>query len=192
MTINSRLTVVIGLEDGPDSVEDRIFDVGSSPTLNLIDVLTALARGDESGRVMMMLDENDATAASGTVTMDASEGSDGDTITVCGVVFTARTTPSADPRLGEFKLDAASDNNTASYFSAAVNAHFMFKGLLAATTSTNVSTLTLSLGGAYGLFATLATDNASLATLSGANFTSGDEDGTLQHNLEIDPHVNNG
>lgn len=131
-----------------------------------------LASGMENGRVSVAVEDDDGTAASGTVTCTQANAGAGDTVTVCGVVFTVATSPSSDPNDGEFAA-GASDAACAQNLDAAIEAHPKLEHLLSSSVSTNVVTITIRTKGVNGNMATLATSDATAFALSAARLASG-------------------
>lgn len=171
-------------------VNARVFKYSKNYAANSIALIKQIMRGVVQGHVVLQLDAEDATAATNTAAFTFASGADGDTVTVLGVVFTARTSPSTEPLNREFAL-STDDDTTSAAFAAAINAYEPFRNLITAANSSGTTTLTSSVGGAFMNFGTLATSNASFVTVGGANFSSGDEDGTLKKNIVIAPDANN-
>lgn len=131
-----------------------------------------LASGMEHGRVSVAVEDDDGTAATGTITVTQANADADDTVTVCGVVFTVKASPSTDPNDGEFAA-LTDDNTAAAALDAAIEAHPKLEHLLSSSVSTNVVTVTIRTKGVNGNMATLATSDATAFALSAARFASG-------------------
>lgn len=136
----------------------------------LAEYFDRLASGMEVGRINVAVEDNDGTAATGTITCTVANSDTGDNVTVCGVVFTVAT--AADEETGDF-LEGASDNAMATNLGAAINAHPKLKGLLTAGVATNVVTCTMATKGVVGNMGTLVTSDATAMAVSAARFASG-------------------
>lgn len=137
----------------------------------LAEYFTRLAAGNESGRVNVAIEDDDGTQASGTITCTQLNAVDGDTVTICGVTFTVRDSPSTSPADGEF-LEGASNTAMAANLSDAVNAHPALKGLLTSSPSVAVVTCTMATAGVAGNVGTLSETGTSMV-VSAARFASG-------------------
>lgn len=114
--------------------------------------LKGLASGALLGTVDVYTDDTDPVAASIDVTLDFSAFTDGDTITIGGVTFTAKSSGATGD---QFDIDT-DDATTAENFKAAVNASSSINEIIAATRSAAVVTLTALLKGEIGNFLTVA------------------------------------
>lgn len=169
------LVVTVDSDQTEQYLKDRVMAEQNNPReqcRKLAEYFEALAGGNEVGRVNAGIEDDDGTAASGTVTCTQTNADAGDTVTVCGVVFTVAASPSSDAADGEFAA-GASDNACASNLEAAIDAHPKLKGLLSASVSTNVVTVTMATKGVIGNMASLATSDATAFALSAARLASG-------------------
>jgi hypothetical protein len=188
MAAETHVIALIALNDNPANVKHRL-ERGDSPVDEIMTVMQAIRGGTERGRILFAVDQANGTAATNTITWDGSDGDDGDTVTVCGVVLTARTSPSTQPADGEFAL-STNDTTQAENFDACVNAHPRLRGVCTSDNVTNVSTITMANGGITGNLGTLATTNTDFATLGAASF-SGGAAGTKTKDLTIDTMARN-
>ena len=147
----------------------------------LADYFTRLASGMENARLSVAIEDNDGTAASQTIACTQLNADAGDTVTVCGVVFTVATSPSSDPALGEFAA-ITSDTVMGAALAAAINAHPDLTSLCTAANVTGTVTVTMATKGVLGNIGTLATSDATAFGLGAATFASGAV-GTIQTNL---------
>lgn len=184
MASETHVTVLIALNDNPESVAKKLTDT-HCPTQAIEQLMCSVRKGLLRGSVQFHIDEADGTAASETIAWDGSDGSDGDTVTLLGVVLTARTTPDPRPELGEFAL---SDNDTtqAENFDACVNAHPKLRGLVTSANSTNTSTMTMVEKGVHGNLGVVAVSNTDLCTLGNSGVFQSGAAGTQEKNLTID------
>lgn len=147
----------------------------------LADYFTRLASGMENARLTVAIEDNDGTAASQTIACTQANADADDTVTVCGVVFTVKASPSSDASLGEFAA-GASDTAMGDNLAAAINAHPDLTSLLTAANVTGTVTCTMATKGVIGNVGTLATSDATAFGLGAATFASGAV-GTIQTNL---------
>ena len=147
----------------------------------LADYFTRLSSGMESARLTVGVEDNDGTAASQTIVCAQATAVPDDAVTVCGVTFTIKASPSSDPKDGEF-LEGASDNALATNLAAAINAHPDLKSLCTAAAVTATVTVTMTTKGVAGNNGRLTTNDATVFTLGAATFASGAV-GTVQTHL---------
>jgi len=105
--------------------------------------------------------------ASGTVTV-ASINAD-DTITINGTVLTAKASPSGASQF----LSTGSDTVVAAAVAACINAHTSFTGIVTASSSSGVVTVSASVKGLIGNCITLASSNNTRLAVSGSRLASG-------------------
>lgn len=189
MASESHITILVALNDNEENVKKRLENCFSA-TQEIEDILRSIRTGHMRGSVQFHVDEADGTAATETIAWDGSDGSDGDTVVVCGVTLTARTTADPDPIKGEFAL---SDNDTtqAENFDACVNAHPRLRGLLTSDNSTNTSTLTMTQKGVHGNLGKITVSNSDLATLGNSGVFQNGAAGTQEKDLTIDRYAVN-
>lgn len=129
-------------------------------------LLDAINSGSRMGSVAATLDDGDGVKASGTVTF--SSLANNDTVTIAGVVFTAKTSGASGAN--QFNL-GADDTAAAVNFIAKVNAHTSLARVLSATSALGVSTITAYMVGLIGNQITLAI--SAHGSVSAANLASG-------------------
>jgi len=175
--------ILINLNESADSGEERINTENFIPSL--VNLLRSIQAGTISGKVMFYQDAADGGAATEDVTCTQASANEGDTLTVCGVVFTemVATTPSADPNDGEFAA-VTSDTVFGDNLEAAINAHPKLKGLVTAVNSAGTVAVTADVGGMFGNNFTLAETGSSMAV--GAARLSSATVGTTQQHPTID------
>lgn len=183
---NTLINVKIGMEDDNVAVDDRLTR-SNNPALEVAHIIENIASGIEKGKVLLHV-EHTETAAAQTITFDSSEGTDGDTLTICGIVFTVRSAPSLQPQKGEYLLYADSDTAQAVAFVAAWNAHPTARYLASAANAAAVVTLTTREGGTLMNQGTLVTSVAGFAALGAATFAAGAA-GTTVYELVPDPEA---
>lgn len=186
MASASHVNVKIALNDDYVRTTDR-FTRSNNKADVIVDLIRGIQRGAISGKVLYHV-EHTTTKAAQTVTFDSSAGSSGDYITICGIVFTVRSSPSYDPRKGEFLLYADDDDAQGEDFASAWNAHPVARHIGTAVNSSGVVTITMLEGGTLGNQGTLSTSNASFAAVGAATFASGAA-GTTVVQLAVDPNA---
>lgn len=184
----TEINVKIGLTDNYTNIVGR-FTRANDKTGLILQIIDNIRRGLERGKVLYDV-EHTVTAAAQTVLFDSSDGSDGDTVTINGIVFTAKDSPSYDPRCGEFLLYADDDDAQGEDFAAAFNCHPIARLIGEAVNSSGTVTITTHEGGTLMNVGTLAASNADFATVGGANFASGAA-GTVVVSLVADPKAAN-
>lgn len=134
-------------------------------------LMSELALGVKGGTLLHTIDDGDGVAASGTITF--SSLANNDTITVCGVVFTAKTSGASG--VAQFNLGA---DDTAAAVAAVVkiNAHTTLTYMVTATSALGVITLTCVRKGRIGNFLTTAISAHGSVSGSGL-LTSGTDSG---------------
>lgn len=167
--------VIVGSDNDPAaSVASRHVGPYDSPERSIELLRAYLARclsGQVPGsKVHVFQDKGDGTQAAGAVACTQANATAGDTVTVAGVVFTVRASPSTDPALGEFAA-GADDTACGANFAAAVNAHPRLKGMLTAVNAAGTVTLTAVDKGLFGNLIKMATSDATAFGLT--QFTSG-------------------
>lgn len=146
----------------------------------LINYLQGLNGGNYAGKVFVALAGSDTgTAGTGTIVCTQANASNGDTVTIGSTTLTVKTSPSSDPKLGEF---AAGDSDTAlgDNLAAAINAHPDLKGLGTAAAVTGTVTFTLADKGLHGNLLNFSTSDATAFAVTSP--TNGAE-GTLNSQL---------
>lgn len=171
----TRLTIVHRDRTVPTSA-DRFDHDATEPELAaraLSDFFQALASGHVAGDVYGAMDDGaNVTRASGTVTITHASISDGDTLTIGGVVLTWRNAPATESEV----LIGANATADAQNLVAKINAHSKLKGILVASSNLGVVTIQAVTPGRWGNLVTLATSDGaamalSAATLAGASST---------------------
>jgi hypothetical protein len=179
----TQINILIALQENPDAVQDMINP--DNVAQSLINIIKSIRTGSLPGKIIYYVDEADGTAAAQTVTFTQANATEGETVTVLGVVFTAMvaSTPSSDPADGEYSA-ITSDTICAANFKAAVNAHPKLKGLATADNTAGVATVTFTNKGIFGNNGTIS-ETGDLAVVGAATFASGAV-GTEQVAVKID------
>lgn len=183
MAHNSTLIIAIATDEKPDALDDKYVGTYHDPRggLNLlIDFLAKVNGGIVASKVMVFQDKGDGTAATGTIACTQASAVDGDTCTLCGVVFTVATSPSTDPARGEFAA-GASDDAMGTNLAAAINAHPALKGLLTAANASGTVTYTLADKGLQGNLAKVTETGSSMVVTAPTNGAIG----TIQRSLTM-------
>ena len=181
---NTILNVKIGLDEDNVAVIARL-NATNNPAAKVARIIDGIIGGTTKGKVLLHVEHTETVAAQ-TITFDSSEGTDGDTLTICGIVFTVRTAPSLQPQKGEYLLYADSDTAQAVAFVAAWNAHPVARFLAVAANAVAVVTLTTIEGGTLMNQGTLVTSVAGFAAVGAATFAAGAA-GTTVYELTPDP-----
>ena len=183
MAAETQINLLIALSENPDSVEAMINP--DNVVQSLINILRGVHAGTLSGKLLYYIDKADGTAAAQTITCTFASANEGDTATICGVVFTemVATTPSTDPADGEFAF-ATSDTVSGDNLAAAINAHPRLKGLVTAVNVTGTVTVTYANKGVFGNNGTISETGGSMA-VGAATFASGAV-GTEQEPTTVD------
>jgi phage tail sheath gpL-like len=130
-----------------------------------------LFKGIQSGiypaSIEQITDDTALVRASGTCTVASIQADD--TITINGTTITGKASPSGET---EFDSDG-SDTVVAAAIAACINAHSSFTGLVTATSSAAVVTVSAFVKGNIGNCITLASSNGSRLAVSAARLASG-------------------
>lgn len=173
MSASCHVNVKVALEESYLTTQER-FNDSANPARELINIIESVIGGHLSGKVIVHVDQaNGSTAASEDITFDSSAGADGDTISVAGIVFTARTSPSVRADDGEFLLYADDDTNQAVAFKNAVLRHPKARHLVTASNASEVATVTAVEKGTMMNLIALVSSNASFAALGSAALNGG-------------------
>lgn len=177
------ITIVGSDRDPAASIANRVLkkpDQAREGCVALAAYLESIAAGSYDAKVFVALaGANTGTAATGTIVCTQANASDGDTVTIGSTVLTVRTSPSTDPKLGEF-APGASDTACGDNLAAAINAHPAFKGFLTAANVTGTVTLTMTDKGLHGNLLNFSTSDATAFAVTSP--TNGAE-GTLNSQL---------
>jgi len=183
MAAETTVNIAIVLEKNPEAVAEKYIKDYTERRMgpaNLANLINAVAAGIETGKIIASVDKADGTQAAITCAITYANVSDGDTVTFCGVVFTAKTgTPSTDPYAGEFKKETDA-TVTGDNLAAAINAHPALKGLLAAVNAVGTLTLTMTNKGNFGNEAKASTSDATAFGLGGSGLFTAGAIGTVQ------------
>jgi hypothetical protein len=172
---NTILTASIEVKPVFQDVIDRVRKEPGNQRMACIalaDYFTRLAGGNVPGKLVTYFEDNDGTAAAQTIASVQTNADAGDTVTVCGVVFTVAASPSSEPSLGEFAA-ITDDDTMAAALNAAINAHPALTGLCTSGVSTDTCTVTMSMKGVLGNNGRLTTSDATAFTLGAATFAAG-------------------
>lgn len=138
----------------------------------LINALEAYTSGAKRATTLAVHpNDNEALVrASGTITCAAA--ADGDTVTIAGVVFTGET---GSPGTDEFDISLASDALVAADLARCINASTdaLLAGIVSASASDAVVTVTVVQAGRLGNHITLASSNGTRLAVSAARLTGG-------------------
>lgn len=139
-------------------------------------LLDAVRAGILDGRVMVSVEDSAATAT-GTITIAAGNVSNNDTVTIAGVVFTFKTSPTGSNPL-EVPIGSTNLVSCANLL-AAITANPFVMGQVYPTLATNVVTLTAALPGTWAnVNVTLAKSGVNI-TVSAAALTGGTDTALL-------------
>jgi hypothetical protein len=152
------LAIACHNQSGTDLAQKYARHAANSPGMGInevIDLLGRIAGGGESARVYCAVDNGDGTAGTCTVTCTDANYTAGETLTVCGVVFTVAAAYSSDAGVARNQLVAGgSDALSGVSLKNKINEHPLLKDLVTATDNgAGVVTLTAR---DKGLFANLA------------------------------------
>lgn len=139
---------------------------------NLRDLLAKCQMGAVDSNVLSFVASGSPTAAAGTAAFVQINVAAEDTVTVCGVVFTAKAAPSTRAQDAQF-ANITSDTAVAASFAAAVNAHPKLKQFLLATAAVGTVTLTMLQGGIFGNNMLLAKSSVGVTVTQPASATPG-------------------
>lgn len=152
-----------------DVAEEMLESPASNPKeylVKLINFLKGVESGNYHASIKSLTDDTALANASGTITC-ATVLAD-DTVTINGVTLTGKSSPS-----GESQFDSdGSDTVVATAIAACINANSSLTGIVTATSSGAVVTVTASQSGLMGNAITLASSGATLA-VSAARLASG-------------------
>lgn len=115
-------------------------------------MMAELALGNRMGTMIHTIDDGDGVAANGTITF--SSIANNDTITVCGVVFTCKTSGASGA--AQFNIGASTDTSAAVNAAAKINAHTTLTYMVTAAAASGVITITCVRKGLIGNFLTTA------------------------------------
>jgi hypothetical protein len=144
-------------------------------------LINQLGMGIRMGSIALTIDDGAAASATGTVTFSSLVAND--TITIGGVVFTAKASGAAGQ--AQFNI-GASDTTAAVAFAAAVLAHTSLTGLfLTAVPAAGVTTLTAQPGNAGNLIglAISAHGSVSGALMTGGTASASSSSVTYKHGV---------
>lgn len=182
MTAKAVLNIAVELHNTPAAGLDKRYvaryDNPKAGARMLVDLFSALASGQLEGMVMVHMDTAGGTQASSTLTCTQANATDGDTVTVAGVVFTRQASPSSAAEDGEF-AGSTDDNTCATELGAAINAHPALKGCVEATVATNVVTCKSAIKSPAGNSISLASSDGTFVAVGAAKLASG-ATGTVQ------------
>lgn len=173
--MTSQLTITAHLKESGPEVEALLFDNTSTDKISFLQrvlkYLGALAGGLKIGHVRVNLEAGASSdRASQTIVCDNGSISNGDTLTIGGVVLTVAASPANESEWTE----GADSDASAVALAACINAHSELKGYLIASVVDATVTVTFWAPGRLGNLITLATSDASAFTLGGAVLAGGD------------------
>jgi phage tail sheath gpL-like len=160
---------VVGSDKSPAaSLADKIMkapDHGREGIMALVRYLESIAGGSVDAKVFVSLaGSNTGTAGTGTIVCTRANAA-GDSVTIGTTVFTEATSPSLDPKLGQFAR-GASDTTCGDNLAAAINAHPDFRGVLTAADVAGTITLTFADKGLHANQLTMSTTDATAFALT--------------------------
>jgi len=145
--------------------ESNLAMGGQDALNNFIDYLGGLQGGAQLGA---KLDFNvGAVKASGTITVATGGSTNNQTMTICGVTLTAKTSSTAN---NEFTISATAATQAAN-MAAAINASTNLAGIVTATSALGVVTVTAVVPGKIGNGLVMA--NVNLSNVTAVSFANG-------------------
>lgn len=160
-------SLVLTVTSSRSDLSDRLVHTeGRRTALNVADHFRRVAAGLESGSFDLYTSSASPVAASGTITL-ASVAAD-DTVTIGGVTFTAKASPSGSVQFSQ----AGTDTQDAASLAAKINAHSTLSQIVSATSASGVVTVTCRVKGVIGNFITLASTGGTM-TLSASALAGG-------------------
>lgn len=166
-------TTVITISSGDSTAQaQQDLYTASSPKVTaqkLSQYFQSLACGAKAGSADVQVDGGASVAASGTLTITHANLSATDTVTVGGVVITARASGATG---NEFNIgaDATAD---ATALKNLINSSASFTGICTATSALGVVTVTAAVKGTIGNAIGLAVSDATAVAVSAATLTGG-------------------
>lgn len=127
----------------------------------------AAKSGIYNSQIEMVTSSTNLVRASGTVTVASISA--GDTITINGTTLTSSATPSGQSQF----LSTGSDTVVAAAIVTCINAHTSLTGIVTATSSAGVVTVSAAVKGLIGNCITLASSNGVRLAVSGSRLASG-------------------
>jgi len=184
MTAKAVLNIAVEIHNTPAAglASKYIAEYGNDKAglMRLSELFAAAAGGSIEGKCLVHMDTSSGTQASSTLTVTQSNATNGDTVTVAGVVFTRQSSPSTDAEDGEFAA-ITDDDTAAASLKSAIDAHPALKGLVETTRLNNVVTVKSKIKTPAGNSISLATSDATFVAVGAAKLASG-ATGTVQSN----------
>jgi hypothetical protein len=137
-------------------------------------LMTLLDEFGRGARLRLQIDESSPVAATGTVTLTQASLTAGDRVMIGTVNFVA-VSGAADATLGQWSRDT-SDTAAATSLALAINTFWQAKGLVTATSSTGVVTITAAKPGVASNLIQLAEQDASGGIARSGNYLTGGRD----------------
>lgn len=160
------------LVDGqnPQTVANELgkYPTGRMVGNRLLNYLAGVV-GGKSGHLTVSVEDSTAAKASAEITVSQADAVADDTVTIGGVVLTAK---SSGASTDEFNI-GASDAALATNLAAAINAQATLSQVVTASSAADVVTVTCNYPGVVGNIITLATDNATAFDLNSETALSG-------------------
>lgn len=182
MTAKAVLNIAVELHNTPAAgIASRyIAEYGNSKAglLRLSELFAAAAAGSLDGKCLVHLDTAGGTQASSTLTVTQANATNGDTVTVAGVVFTRQSSPSTLPERGEFSA-LTNDDTAAASLKSAIDVHPALIGLVETTRTNNVVTVKSKIKSPAGNSISLASSDGTFVAVGAAKLASG-ATGTVQ------------
>lgn len=174
MASQTKITITHDKESTADLKMKLITQVASeSAHASVLEgVLASLAGGSSNGTIALVVDDNDAAAATGTVEFSDKATAD-DTFLINGVAFTAKASGATGNQFNVGVSATASATNLKAAINASTSA--LVKDHVTATSAAGVVTITAKIVGLAGNAVTIAkgVDAGSVMTVSGARLTGG-------------------
>lgn len=130
----------------------------------IINHLKKVRNGAARAVIDLNIDDTAPVAASATATCASVAAND--TITIAGVVLTAKASPSGENEWSQ----AGSDTADAASLVTIINAHSVLSKIVSATSSSGVVTITCLTKGIIGNYLTLASSNGTRLAVTGSGY----------------------
>ncbi len=165
-------------QSGTDLAQKYAKAAANDPNTGINDLINLLARiagGGESARVYVAADSADGTAGTCTVTVTDANFTAGETLTICGVVFTVAAAYSTNPSVARNQIVAqGSDGASGIELKNKINTHPLLKDTwLASDNGSGVVTLTARDKGLHANLAVLAESGDAFAVTQVSNGAEG-------------------
>ena len=160
------VTIQINTDNHKEMFEENT-DNPKQWAVQMSNFFKAAASGSQPCSATQVTSATALVKASGTITVASIQADD--TITINGTTITGKSSPSG---ASQFDSDG-SDTVVATAIAACINAHTSFTGLVTATSSAAVVTVSAAQYGVMGNCITLASSNGSRLAVSASRLASG-------------------